>query len=1307
MHHGEKPMVSVTSALIWVIGTAGLAANGDITADNGSPANQAQASAAVLRSIPPGLEPQRHYYNATTGSAGSAGGLILDDPVYANSPPPDVFLQLPPDTLVADDLHTEAVNGCPVKAYEFLVAGGGDGTGPGFTVSFALYDGCPNGGGVVLPGTDGSLAIADDGLHSVLLDLSASPVAIDNTVWLGVSFDRAGPGWVVGTPAEVGFTSNIYDIPFEPCSASFAGTTLYAGFHTQVYCEPPFDREFLAYYNANLGGMRWVFPPNWWIVDDVELIIDNCVLSSYDIGGVATGGGTVTVTAELRRFCGDAFVIEGTQGTAAFIADDSPAFARFDFPGGVALNTGAMPLWVAYKFDRAASSIFSGQAALGYTDDFFGLQDGSDCNLYWFGGNPWSGFAITVRCLGNSPTGACCDLSTPGAGTPREFCREVQEIACQGSTVRFESGAKCPNTCSITSDECTVDADCPIACSLTDDACVVDADCPVGETCTRTQICTDLGVSFDPTCGTAACCTPPNSPFGETCVDLDETTCESHLDDDGHAAVWQPGQFCGQGQQDCISWICRFAEGSCDLANGTVGCNVPTCCDTVCDMDPFCCIWEWDSTCATRAVAVCTDLPVGNDTCFGPTPDSGAYMLNECSVSLDQCFDDTDCPAGQSCEANGATTLDNRGATTDASEGFCCHRAGAGTQGFGGVWAKFTASEASARVDTCGANNLPAWDALLQVFRATDHTDEQAACNSLVPIGCNDDSDWISCQDGQAAICLYDLNIGETYYVLLGAKAEYAAGEYRLTVTSPATAPCSPPGDVPVNNTCDTATIAATSSNFDLNGATAQCPGEACAVDLTGDVWFEYTAPVAGSVTFDTCSVPQGDTILLVYDGGDCPATGDRLITCNDDALDGSCGVGSSSTIDVEAQRTYLIRVGARDGDAFTGELHVSGLVVDCQPNGIPDDQDIAQGTSEDCQLNDVPDECDIAQGSSDDCQANGVPDECDIAQGSSTDDNGDGVPDECQIEPTPAVMTMEVVEVNGSAAGLPSDDLVANQGDLLKVEFYLQDWAPLLANTHQLRLDGASLTSSGTGAILLAELPCTTDGDCYGESVCDGNLCDCSGSVYVEATDSRPDHLFFGRDAIIVGDCTSNLAQQGSYLVGGTLLTPPWGVPDQGTPKYIGTMFLTVDENADGTFTLGLMQDPDQTFLVDSDDQIIPLDWSATLTLRVGANDCNGNRIPDDQDIAQGTSHDCQANGVPDECDITQGASEDCQANGTPDECDIASGSSGDDDGDGIPDECQTVSVPAVSQWGLIVLALLLSIAAKTRSATCRRAHA
>jgi hypothetical protein len=54
-----------------------------------------------------------------------------------------------------------------------------------------------------------------------------------------------------------------------------------------------------------------------------------------------------------------------------------------------------------------------------------------------------------------------------------------------------------------------------------------------------------------------------------------------------------------------------------------------------------------------------------------------------------------------------------------------------------------------------------------------------------------------------------------------------------------------------------------------------------------------------------------------------------------------------------------------------------TALPGDCNNNGIPDDQDITNGTSQDCNLDGIPDECNIALGDSTDENENGVPDEC------------------------------------------------------------------------------------------------------------------------------------------------------------------------------------------------------------------------------------------------------------------------------------------------------------------------------------------
>lgn len=108
-------------------------------------------------------------------------------------------------------------------------------------------------------------------------------------------------------------------------------------------------------------------------------------------------------------------------------------------------------------------------------------------------------------------------------------------------------------------------------------------------------------------------------------------------------------------------------------------------------------------------------------------------------------------------------------------------------------------------------------------------------------------------------------------------------------------------------------------------------------------------------------------------------------------------------------------------GFSWTGCVYGIQLVLlDCNGNGTPDEQDIASGTSQDCNGNRLPDECETdcnhngthdtcdpdftdcnANGFNDlceaDCNGSGYPDDCDIRDGRSLDADVNGVPDECE----------------------------------------------------------------------------------------------------------------------------------------------------------------------------------------------------------------------------------------------------------------------------------------------------------------------
>ncbi|MFQ5463358.1 MAG: hypothetical protein ACE5E5_12130 [Phycisphaerae bacterium] len=176
--------------------------------------------------------------------------------VYSNT---NGFVAFPPgaDRLIADDLVTTSIGSCNVSAYEILVSGGGDGTGPGFQVQTALYDACPGEGGQIIPGTQHQFDPPNDGMFLLRRDLALSGIEIPSAMWLGVSFSTSQAGWVVGTPPEIGFSQDIYHHPNIPCVAHF-NQNLHASFYVRLLVSASCPQSQFVQVNVDENGLNRV-----------------------------------------------------------------------------------------------------------------------------------------------------------------------------------------------------------------------------------------------------------------------------------------------------------------------------------------------------------------------------------------------------------------------------------------------------------------------------------------------------------------------------------------------------------------------------------------------------------------------------------------------------------------------------------------------------------------------------------------------------------------------------------------------------------------------------------------------------------------------------------------------------------------------------------------------------------------------------------------------------------------------------------------------------------------------------------------
>ncbi|MHC5003314.1 MAG: hypothetical protein ACYTJ0_09330, partial [Planctomycetota bacterium] len=293
----------------------------------------------------------------------------------------------------------------------------------------------------------------------------------------------------------------------------------------------------------------------------------------------------------------------------------------------------------------------------------------------------------------------------------------------------------------------------------------------------------------------------------------------------------------------------------------------------------------------------------------------------------------------------------------------------------------------------------------------------------------------------------------------------------------------------------------------------------------------------------------------------------------------------------------------------------------DCNANLVPDEEDLANGTSADCNANGIPDECDIASGRSPDCNWNGVPDPCDIADGTSPDCDGDGIPDQCGPD------------CNGN--GVPDACDIADGVSLdCDADGLPDECTPFDCNDNGVP-DACDIADGTSDDCDLDGLPDECQSDCNDNGVPDA--CDIANGVSPDCdADGIPDEC--------QPDCNGNGVVDACDIDGGT--SPDCngnGVPDEcDGPDCDGSGVLDACDIADGT-----------------------------------SADCDGNGVPDTCDLDGGAA-DCDGNGIPDSCDIAAGLLDDCNENGIADLCQDEP----DENADGVPDDCQPARNITTNAW-------------------------
>lgn len=335
------------------------------------------------------------------------------------------------------------------------------------------------------------------------------------------------------------------------------------------------------------------------------------------------------------------------------------------------------------------------------------------------------------------------------------------------------------------------------------------------------------------------------------------------------------------------------------------------------------------------------------------------------------------------------------------------------------------------------------------------------------------------------------------------------------------------------------------------------------------------------------------------------------------------------------------------------------------------------------------------------DCNENGVPDDCDVTDGTSDDINGNGVPDECEpIWGACCYAGIECAETTGP-------DCIQNGGTFLGADLSCE---PNPCGSAY----GACCFGDGSCSMMDGQLDCTSENGLYQGpgTTCLEDSCmqDCNGNgipddIEVDCTmDVNGDGLISPADVLIVINCI-NAPEPGPECAGidvngdgdlsaiDVLMIINWinengvgpcnsaddcngnGVPDEcdlacddqwdvngdGSINYLDGQFIL--DCIDGYYTWEECQQADYTEngTISGLDLQIFNNWLTANGPCGIVDDCNENGIPDACDIANETSQDSNLNGIPDECDTPETGAccfgDACAENMTEDACTIEGG--------------------------------------------------
>jgi hypothetical protein len=316
---------------------------------------------------------------------------------------------------------------------------------------------------------------------------------------------------------------------------------------------------------------------------------------------------------------------------------------------------------------------------------------------------------------------------------------------------------------------------------------------------------------------------------------------------------------------------------------------------------------DWNADTADNATVGIEDLDGGSGVC-GPNCDNtntaqppSDYRFIPVRPFNDTCSDPDPLASGASRLGEDLRSADADG---DASCGLSSHNRD--------LWYSYTAlCDGTLSVSACGSRDA---------FGAGTGVDTVVSIHSACPgnatnqIACNDDGGVAGCSSLDSLVTAH-LTAGQTVLIRVSHYGDEAHrlgnGRFNLAVNYTPASPVS-------NDQC--ANALPMRPGDDLEGSLACASNDGSATcgnsEMNADVWYTFTAPLAGSLTAHLCGSRDFagefdagiDGVLSIHSG--CPGTVDNEIDCNDDGhMDGCNSLDSFLSVSLDAGQQVYIRV--------------------------------------------------------------------------------------------------------------------------------------------------------------------------------------------------------------------------------------------------------------------------------------------------------------------------------------------------------------------------------------------------------------